>query len=299
MVGGHGIEWRTVAAIDGPVLLLLRVPIAREVRLKIINTGFLAPLFLVLGATTADAAASTAPLSGDLVNALKKNNCVAALKLINPLVTSNDEQTSFIVGRMLAEGLCVKKDTTAAADYFEHAATLGYNPGRLDYASMIGMGVGAAQDYERAGEICRHAGVDSQAQVSLYTLGYACTVRSVASRVMRESIPKNAFKLGADPALVEFAPASAKLTINSTPPVRMGEPPLGSHLGAPLIDANSEINRAWKEAVAQVPKPDATKLDEQAIALSMDLDLTLESGRPDGKKGNLSDLQPLLQNMTH
>jgi hypothetical protein len=33
MVDGHGIEWRTVAAIDGPVLLLLRVSICREVRL--------------------------------------------------------------------------------------------------------------------------------------------------------------------------------------------------------------------------------------------------------------------------
>ena len=260
--------------------------------MKILNAGFLAAVILVLGSGSAGAAAATAALSGDLVNALKKNNCIAALKLVNPLVASNDEQTSFIVGCMLSEGLCVKMDTTAAADYFEHASTLGYSRGKLEYASMIGMGIGAAQDYERAGDICRQAGVDSQAQVSLYTLGYACTVRSVAGRVMREAIPKNAFKLGADPALVEFTPASAQLTITSIPPVRTGEPSLGSHVAAPLLDANREISRAWKEAQAQVPKPDATMLATQSIAPSMDLDLTLEAGRPDGKKGARSDLQP-------
>ncbi len=158
--------------------------------------------------------------------------------MINPLVTSNDEQTSFIVGRMLSEGPCVKKDTTGAADYFEHASTLRYSRGKLEYASMIGMGIGAAQDYERTGDICRQAGVDSQTPVSLYTLGYAYTAHSVAGRVMREALPKNAFRLSADPALVEFTPVGAELTITSIAPVRDGEPSMGCPMGAPLIVAN-------------------------------------------------------------
>jgi hypothetical protein len=37
-----------------------------------------------------------------LVNALKRGDCGAAVKLVNPLVNSNDEQTSFIAGRMLS-----------------------------------------------------------------------------------------------------------------------------------------------------------------------------------------------------
>ena len=114
--------------------------------MKIINTGCLAPVILLLGASSASASAATAPLSSDLVNALKKNKGIAAFKLINPLVTSNDEQASLIVGRMLSEGLCVKEDITAAADYFAHASTLGYCRGKLKYASMIGMGIGAAHD---------------------------------------------------------------------------------------------------------------------------------------------------------
>ena len=115
---------------------------------------------------------------------------------------------------------------------------------------------------------------------------------------MREALPKNAFKLGADPALVEFTPVGAELTITSIAPVRDGEPSLGCPMGAPLIDANRKISRARKEAETQAPNPDATKLDTQAIALSLDLDLSLEASRPRGKKGELSDLQPLLQHMS-
>lgn len=163
---------------------------------------------------------------------------------------------------------------------------------------MIGMRIGAAQVYERAGDLCRQAGVDSQTQVSHFTLGYARTVRSVAGKVMRKALPKNAFKLGADPALVEFTPIGAELTITSIAPVRDGEPSLGCPMGAPLIDANRKISRARKEAETQAPNPDATKLDTQAIALSLDLDLSLEASRPRGKKGELSDLQPLLQHMS-
>ena len=68
-----------------------------------------------------------------------------------------------------------------------------------------------------------------------------------------------------------------------------------ARLGAPMIDAQREINRAWGEAISGVPKPDAAKLDGQAIALSMDVDMTLEAGRTDPRSSHLGDLQPMLQ----
>jgi hypothetical protein len=266
-------------------------------QLKFAIHGFIFSAALVMASVSAGSAPSAPPLSGALVNALKHGDCSAAVKLVNPLVNSNDEQTSFIAGRMLIEGLCTKKDNAAAADYFAHAAALGNHPAQIDYAALIGLGVGTEQSYARAGEVCRSAGLDSQAQVSSYTLGYACTLDSVASRVLRESVPTGAFRLGTDPALVEFTPTDAKLTISSTPPVRRSDPAIGSRLGAPMIDAQREINRAWGEAISLVPKPDAAKLDGQAIALSIDVDMTLEAGRSDPRSSHLGDLQPMLQPM--
>jgi hypothetical protein len=265
--------------------------------LRFVIHGFLVPAALVVGTAAAGEAPSAPPLTGALVNALKHGECGAAVKLVNPLVNSNDELTSFVAGRMLMEGLCTKKDEAAAADYFAHAAALGNHSAQLDYAALIGLGVGSDQSYARAGDICRAAGIDSQAQVSSYTLGYACTVRSVAGRMLREAVPKGAFRLGSEPALIEFTPADAKLTISSVPPVRRSEPALGSRLGAPMIDAQREISRAWSDALSQVPKPDAAKLDAQPIALSVDVDMTLEAGRSEEKSSHVGDLQPMLQPM--
>jgi hypothetical protein len=40
-----------------------------------------------------------------------------------------------------------------------------------DYAAKVGLGVGTEQDYARAGELCRAAGVDDQKQLSAAALG--------------------------------------------------------------------------------------------------------------------------------
>jgi len=45
------------------------------------------------------------------------------------------------------------------------------------------------------------------------------------------------------------------------------------------VNAHDEINSAWRNAMASVPKPDATRLDDQAVELSLDVDTTLEGGR--------------------
>jgi hypothetical protein len=66
---------------------------------------------------------------------------------------------------------------------------------------------------------------------------------------------------------------------------------------APAIDAQREINRAWGEALSIVPKPEATKVDVQAMALSIDVDMTLEAGRSDSQSSHIGELQPMLQPM--
>jgi hypothetical protein len=76
-------------------------------------------------------------------------------------------------------------------------------------------------------------------------------------------------------------------------PAPLHPPPL---LSGDLVNALKKNNCV---AALKLINPLITSNDEQAIARSLDLDLTLESGAPDGKKDNLSDLQPLLQNMTH
>jgi hypothetical protein len=62
-----------------------------------------------------------------------------------------------------------------------------------------------------------------------------------------------------------------------------------------MIDAQREINRAWGEAISRLPKPDSAKLDGQAIALSINVDMTLEAGRSDPRSSHLGDLQAMLQ----
>jgi hypothetical protein len=64
--------------------------------------------------------------------------------------------------------------------------------------------------------------------------------------------------------------------IRATPNVRLGEPPLGSRRRGPVVDAPAEINKAWRQALAAVPKPDAGRLDSQVVQLSLDVDTTLE-----------------------
>jgi hypothetical protein len=70
--------------------------------------------------------------------------------------------------------------------------------------------------------------------------------------------------------------------------VALGEAPTGSNLRSPLVNAQQEIEKAWRNAVAAVPKVDAAQLGDQAIELSLDVDLTLEVGRESPR-----DTQPI------
>jgi hypothetical protein len=247
-------------------------------------------LMIALGVGLTTTASAIGQASHPIVVAIMRGDCAAAVKLLNPVVASNDGQTSFLAGRMLDEGICVQRNPVAAAHFFERAAGLGDKNAALDYAAKVGLGVGSEQSYERAGDLCREAGLDPEARLSRYSLGYVCTLRAVAGRLLRTTLPRGAF-IGAPPTvLLDFTPGSAQLHIRTMPHVKQMDAPTGSNLRVPLVNAQQEIEGAWRSAVAGVPKPDAAQLDNQVFQVSLDVDTTLEGGR-EGTREN-TNAQP-------
>lgn len=235
---------------------------------------------IALGASPAALASTPSLASNPVVVAVRRGDCDKAVQLVNPAVASNNDQTVlFLGGRMLDEGICVQKDPLEATQYFAHATDMGDQAAALDYAAKVGLGEGIAQSYVDAGNICHTAGLDPQNQLSRYALGYACTVRGIAGKLLRETLPKGAFRPHSGSALVEFNPGSAVMQVRSTPEVGRSEESTGSNMRHPLVDARQVIEQAWTDALAQVPKPDPAKLGNQAIELSLDVDMTLEAGR--------------------
>ncbi len=237
----------------------------------------------------AQAAAMESAATQSIVKALKKGECDKAIKEMNDAVSSSDAGADFLAGRMLDEGVCVKQDSAGATTYFKRAFELGDRASALDFGTKIGLGEGVAQSYEHAGETCRAGGLDAQGKLSTYSLGYACTVRGVAGTLLRENLPTGAFSGGA--ALVQFIPQSADMQIRSMPSIARDAPVTGSSVGRPLIDGTAAIEKAWKEALAQVPKPDPTKLEGKAIVLPLDVEMTIERGK-DARRGDVGALLP-------
>jgi hypothetical protein len=239
----------------------------------------------------ANPAEAVLPASHPLVRAVHHGDCDNAVRLVNPDATQNDADTAFIAGRMLDEGLCVRQNSLSARQYYARAADLGDSAAELEYAAKTGLGTGGTQSYEQAGILCRQGGLDGKSTVPTYDLGYACTVGSVAAQLLRQSLPKGAFRPGSGPLIVEFTPGTGALRVQSTPRVGFDEVRTGSNLRVPLIDANVEVQKAWRQALAQVPAPDASRLGPESLALPLDVDMTLEIGRtPAGQSARpLSD----------
>jgi hypothetical protein len=234
---------------------------------------------VVLCACITTAASATSLSSHPIATAVKRGDCDAAINLVKTGVASNDPQAAFLGGRMLDEGVCVVQNPEAAAQFFQLAAGLGDREASLEYAAKVGLGQGAEQSYEHAGELCRAAGVDPQARLSGYSLGYACTLRSVAGRLLRVTLPAGALRPGTGSALVEFKPADATLRVLSTPQAaRDTEEAIGSHIGRHRVDPRRAIEVAWRNALAAVPKPDAAHLQAQPVELSLDAETALENG---------------------
>jgi hypothetical protein len=241
---------------------------------------------------TLPAAGSAAPAasqpSRDVVRAIARGDCETAVRLANVGLRANDAQTIFLIGRMLAEGVCIEPDVAAATPYFSHAAMQGFPAAEIEYGVQVGLGAGVEQSYERAGDLCQKGGLERQGGgASLYSFGYACTVRGVASRRLRETLPHGAILPGRA-ARVSFNPAGGMMQIRSTPRVAsVPDTTTGTFVQRPLIDAQSVIGQAWRDAMSAVPKPDSALLENAGTELNLDLDITIEVGAGGGREAHL------------
>jgi hypothetical protein len=246
----------------------------RRVRSALVTITAVLGTFAATLAIAAESAA-TQPID----DAIRHGDCSTAIKAVTDLSNAQDAQAEFIAGRMAAEGVCTNQDSAAAADHYKRSLELGNRTAGLEYGAKVGMGEGAVQSYERAGEICRNAGLDAAGRSSAYSLGYACTVGGVAGEVLRENFPKGAIVRGGGAALVSFTASNGALQIRSPPHVGMADLQVGTYIQHPMIDARDEIKKAWQRAMTMVPKPDAARLEARAIDLPLDLEMTIEMGR--------------------
>jgi hypothetical protein len=53
-------------------------------------------------------------------------------------------------------------------------------------------------------------------------------------------------------------------------------PTTGSYFGKPMFDAKGVITKAWNQALAQVPKPEAARLDDRTLELPLDVAMSIE-----------------------
>jgi len=242
-----------------------------------------------IGAVGAALATTQSAATQSILNAIRKGDCGRAVKQMNDAMGTSDADAVFLAGRMLDEGVCVKQDSAGATAYFKRALDLGDRASGLDFGTKIGLGQGAEQNYELAGEACRAGGLDAERKHSAYSLGYACTVRGVAGMLLRESLPTGSFTGGV--AQVQFIPQGAAMHIRSVPKIGRAEVQTGTNIRRPLIDGAAAIEIAWNAALAQVPKPDQTKLDGDAIDLPLDVEMTIESGQ-NAKRDNQGVLLP-------
>jgi hypothetical protein len=237
---------------------------------------------VMLVASISTTASATALASHPVVDAVRRGDCDAAIDLVKRGIISSDSQAALLGGRMLDEGVCVVPNAESAARLFQFGAKLGDREAALEYAAKVGLGQGAEQSYEHAGELCRSAGFDPQARLSAYSLGYACTLRSVAGRLLRVTLPARAFLPGTGTVVVEFTASDSTIRVLSMPHVeRESDAATGSHLGKPRVNAQRAIDTAWRNALAAVPAPDASRLQNLPMELSLDAETVLENGAPE------------------
>jgi hypothetical protein len=207
----------------------------------------------------------------EIVQALRRGDCNAAVQLANSAVKANEAKSIFVVGRMVDEGVCTRGDGASATPYFARAAALGFHPAALDQAVQTGLGEGVVQSYARAGELCQMGGLPVPAGTSAYALGYICTVRGVASRLLRRSLVQDSGTVR-----LSFNPASGALRIESAPRVSSAQTHTGTYLRTPQTEGRRVVELTWRRALSAVPKPDAAQLPDEAFDVTLDLDETIE-----------------------
>jgi TPR repeat protein len=233
---------------------------------------------IALGAISS---ATTMTLASDpVVSAVRHGNCSKAVSELKAEIGSKKGPTAlFVGGRMLDEGICVEQDRATATKFYAESMEMGDPNAALEYAAKIGLGEGEPQNYLRAGDICHTAGLDPRGRLSFYSLGYACTVRGMVGRMLRETLPKGAFQIPTSPAVVEFSPGNSQMHIVSMPKAERAEAHTGALMGAPVVNAQEVIEKAWSEALVAVPPPEAASLGSGSVEMTIDVDMTLEVGR--------------------
>ncbi len=251
-------------------------------------------LAIVLSASCAVMATEASLSQSAVALAVKHGECADAVKLLKHDIEMNDSQSVFIGGRMLDEGLCVAKNAEVATKFFAQAANMGDQAARLDYAAKIGLGEGIAQDYASAGSQCRTAGIDPQKHLSDYALGFVCTVRGLTSRLLRASLPADAFQTTAGArARLEFNPATGQLFVRASTRVTAGESTTATRIGPPIVNIQQEVQNAWNKALRKALKPDAARLEDQLVEVILDLDMTLEQATNAVHRQTSEDIRPL------
>jgi len=247
------------------------------------NINSLSTVALASFALCAMSSAATATLASDpIVLAVRHGMCSKAVDELNAKIGLKDGSTALFVGaRMLDEGICVKQDRELAAQFYARSMEMGEPNAALEYAAKVGLGEGEPQDYQRAGDLCHTAGLDPGGRMSFYSLGYACTVRGVVGRMLRETLPKGAFRIPTSPAVVEFSPGNSQWRIVSMPKAERAEARTGATIGVLLVNTQEVIEKAWRGALMAVPKPEAANLGSGMVEMAIDMDLTLEAGRDD------------------
>jgi hypothetical protein len=244
------------------------------------NINWLSTVALASFALCAMSSAATATLASDpIVLAVRHGKCSKAVDELNAEIGLKDGSTALFVGaRMLDEGICVKQNRELATQFYARSMEMGEPNAALEYATKIGLGEGEPQDYRRAGDLCHTAGLDPGGRMSFYSLGYACTVRGVAGRMLRETLPKGAFRIPTSPAVVEFSPGNSQWRIVSMPKAERAEAHTGATIGVLLVNTQEVIEKAWRGALMAVPKPEAANLGSGMVEMTIDMDLTLEAG---------------------
>jgi len=232
-------------------------------------------LALLGGLFAASVFASTqGPYAQAALEALRRSDCQVAVDSLNKGITAKEADAFFWAGRFLDTGACVGIDKPQAAAMFNAAVILGNERARVELGGKIGLGVGFAQSYEEAGEVFRSAGIDAQKRSNLYSLGYAGTLRAAAADDVFARLPNDLVQAGfSGEIFVDFQPASGKINVRLGPQFAMRvDARTGSNIRRSRVEILNVVEDAWSEAMKVVPKPDASRLDNEIVTIPITID---------------------------
>lgn len=233
------------------------------------------PLLILAGLVAATASANTqGAFAQAALEALRRSDCQVAIDNLNKGISAKEADAFFWAGRFLDTGACVGLDKPQAAEMFNAAVLLGNERARIELGGKHGLGVGFEQSYEKAGEIFRSAGIDTPKRSNLYSVGYAGTLRAAAADQMFARLPGDLIQAGfSGDIFVDFQPASGRINVRLGPQFAMRvDSKTGSNLRRSRTEIQNVVEEAWADAMKTVPKPDASRLDNEVVTIPIRID---------------------------